>query len=153
MNIIVRKHDKVESNMMGRAQCLVARGNQILMVKHRENGMEYFCLPGGGVEAGEQPIDAEARELREACLAGGANLRLISRVMHDGYANYTFQAEIGGQAPSMGEAPEVKGSPLLMGLDWRPRGGLGERGRAHLRAEFFAEEVSSWGDDIRYPSK
>jgi hypothetical protein len=40
-----------EGDMMnkGRAQCLVTKGNKILMVKHNQCGIEYFCLPGGGI--------------------------------------------------------------------------------------------------------
>ena len=49
---------------MDRAQCLIVRENKILMVKHKHDeieGIEYFCLPGGGVERGEMPVDAAAR--------------------------------------------------------------------------------------------
>ena len=53
---------------MDRAQCLVVRGNKILTVKHRQHGIEYFCLPGGGAEEGETPEFAAARELKEECL-------------------------------------------------------------------------------------
>ena len=46
----------------GRAQCLITKGNKILMVKHNQCGIEYFCLPGGGIEDGETPENAAARE-------------------------------------------------------------------------------------------
>jgi len=52
---------------MTRAQCIVVRGKQILMVKHRHEGMEWWCLPGGGVEAGESASTAALRELKEEC--------------------------------------------------------------------------------------
>ena len=35
------------------------------MVKHRQGGEEWWCLPGGAVEAGETPAEAAIRELKE----------------------------------------------------------------------------------------
>ena len=136
--------------MIGRAQCLVTRGNQILLVKHRQDGRECFCVPGGGIEPGETPIAAAARELKEECLVDGANLRLVSTVLHDGHTNYTFYAEIGEQEPALGEDPEVKGDPILVGVEWRTLDSICERDRAYLWAaglfsvEAFAKELESW---------
>lgn len=48
---------------MTRAQCILHRGNQILMAKHRVDGDEWWCLPGGEVEPGETPQKAALREL------------------------------------------------------------------------------------------
>lgn len=41
------------------------RDNQILLVKHRKKGREYFLLPGGGQEAGETAKDSLVREWQE----------------------------------------------------------------------------------------
>ncbi|MBH1940652.1 NUDIX hydrolase [Mobilitalea sibirica] len=143
----------------GRAQCLVTRGNKILMVKHKQYGLEYYCLPGGGIEDGETPEDTAFRELQEECLVRGTNLRLISTVIHDNHYNYTFHANIGAQEPMLGEDPECMDNPILVGVDWRTLDKLCERDRAYLWAaglfyiEEFAKELDSWGDDISYPSK
>ena len=144
---------------MDRAQCLVTRGNTILLVKHRQYGTEYFCLPGGGVEDGETPLAAAARELKEECLVDGTNLRLICSVSHDNHINYTYYADIGEQEPELGEDPEVVENPILIGVEWRTLDSISERDRAYIWAsglysvELFAEELSSWSDDISYPSK
>ncbi len=37
---------------MSRAQSIVCRGDRILMVKHRADGVEWWCLPGGGILEG-----------------------------------------------------------------------------------------------------
>lgn len=79
------------------------------MVKHNQCGIEYFCLPGG-IEDGETPENAAARELKEECLVIGVNLQLISTVIHDNHYNYTFYAEIGNQEPNLGIDPEVIGT-------------------------------------------
>ncbi|MCL2195957.1 MAG: NUDIX hydrolase [Oscillospiraceae bacterium] len=51
----------------GRAQALVTRGNQVLMVQHCVGDEAWYCLPGGGIEVGESPAQAALRELREEC--------------------------------------------------------------------------------------
>ena len=143
----------------GRAQCLVTRGNKILMVKHRLNGIEYYCLPGGGIEFGETPEDAASRELQEECLVIGSNLKLISTVLHDNHTNYTYHADIGLQEPMLGGDPENTENPILVEVAWMKLKELCERDRAYLWAaglfyiDEFAYELDSWGDDIRYPSK
>lgn len=143
----------------GRAQCLVIRNHKILMVKHRQDGIEYFCLPGGGIEDGETPEVAAARELKEECLVNGTNLQLISSISHNNHINYTFYVEIGQQEPSLGEDPELKENQILVGVEWRTLDSICERDRAYMWAaglfyvEYFSRELDSWGDDISYPSK
>ncbi|MBV6492494.1 MAG: hypothetical protein LDLANPLL_00488 [Turneriella sp.] len=41
------------------------RNQEILLVKHRKAGREYFLLPGGGQELGESAVDALKREWHE----------------------------------------------------------------------------------------
>ena len=50
-----------------RYSAAILRGNQILMVKHREHadGRSYWVLPGGGIEAGETELECVRREVRE----------------------------------------------------------------------------------------
>ena len=144
---------------MDRAQCMVIRNGEILMVVHRHDGKAYYCLPGGGVEVGETPIEAAARELKEECLVDGDNLQLISMVAHDGHMNYTYLADIGEQVPALGHDPELIDNPILAGVAWKTLESLTERDRAYLWAaglfsiDCFAEELDSWGDDLSYPTK
>jgi hypothetical protein len=32
---------------MARAQCIAYRGDRLILAKHRRNGEEWWCLPGG----------------------------------------------------------------------------------------------------------
>ncbi len=50
-----------------RYQAAILRGEEILLIKHREHadGRSYWVLPGGGIEAGETEIECVRREVRE----------------------------------------------------------------------------------------
>lgn len=147
---------------MDRAQCLIVRDKKILTVKHRHeelDGVEYFCLPGGGIEDGETAEAAAVRELKEECLVDGTNLKLISIINHDNHINYTFYADIGTQEPVLGLDPEIIENPILVGVEWRTLDSLCERDRAYMWSagliyyDDFSKELESWGDDISYPAK
>lgn len=145
---------------MGRSQCIVVRDGKILMAKHRQNEEEWRCLPGGGIEKGESPEEAALRELLEECHVHGVIIKKTSEysdLFTDGY-HYTFLIDIGNQVPILGEDPEVKENPILVGIEWLNLHEICERDRAFLWAaglisiEEFANELVSWGDDISYPS-
>lgn len=142
-----------------RAQCLIVREHKILCVRHSQDGREYYCLPGGGIEDGETPKQAAKRELLEECGVTGKNLRLLAKVMHKGHYNYTFSAEIGKQEPALGYDPEFPEEPVLVGVRWCTLGELSERDRAYLwsagliACPEFADELDGWGEDISYPAK
>lgn len=48
-----------------RAAALVIRGRNVLLARHRREGITSFLFPGGGVESGESARDALVREMRE----------------------------------------------------------------------------------------
>ena len=118
---------------MSRAQCIVHRQKRILMVKHRHEGEEWWCLPGGRIEADEMPEQAALRELWEECRVQGRVIRPTSVVTFapdDQY--YTYLIEIGTQAVSLGHDPELKESQVLVDVAWICLKELTERDRVFL---------------------
>ncbi|MDE0424517.1 NUDIX hydrolase [Candidatus Poribacteria bacterium] len=118
---------------MSRAQCLVHKQKRILMVKHRHKGEEWWCLPGGGIEEDETPEQAALRELREECRVEGTIIRPISVITFaPGDQYYTYLIEIGAQAVSLGNDPELKDDQILVDVAWMSLNELTERDRVFL---------------------
>jgi 8-oxo-dGTP diphosphatase len=144
---------------MIRAQCIVHRGNSILMVKHRMEGSEWWCLPGGGVEPNETTAEAALRELEEECCVSGEILHQTGHLVDGcGYESETFIIDIDNQEPHMGVDPEFVGNDqILVAVRWMTLAEIPERDRAYLWAAGlmiipeFLEEVSNWGDELSYP--
>ena len=144
---------------MIRAQCIVTRGNRILLVKHRIEGSEWWCLPGGGVGPNESVSDAALRELQEECCVSGRLLRQCGHMTDAyGFESETFIIDIEDQEPHIGVDPEFNcGDQILVEVRWMALAEISERDRAFLWAAGlmsipeFLEEVSQWGDDLSYP--
>ena len=146
---------------IARAQCIVHRKNKLLMVKHRGDEGEFWCLPGGAIEEGETPAEAAIRELKEECNVNGTIVRETGVVIYSPEDRaYTFEVDIGTQEPRIGTDPDYPQSKqVLAEVKWLTLSELPERDRVFLWAagllgigEFF-DEVSGWGDSISYPQK
>jgi ADP-ribose pyrophosphatase YjhB (NUDIX family) len=146
---------------MPRVQAIVVRDDTVLMVKHRQGGQEWWCLPGGAQEPGETPEQGALRELREECNVSGVVVHQTSHVHNaPGDETYTFLVDIGDQEPSLGTDPDVPaGHQVLADVRWLRLREIPERDRAFLWAagllaagEFLAE-IERWGDDTSYPGQ
>ena len=146
---------------MIRAQCLVYRGSNLLMVKHRVEGLEWWCLPGGGVEPKETPSEAALRELDEECSVRGKILCQTGYTTDGcGLETVTFLMDIANQEPHLGNDPEFATmDQILVDMRWLTLAQITERDRAYLWAaglmsipEFF-EELSNWGNELSYPAR
>jgi 8-oxo-dGTP diphosphatase len=144
---------------MIRAQCLVHRDLKILLAKHTLGEQEWWCLPGGGVEAGETPAQAALRELKEECGVAGRILGQVSTYTDaEGVELVTFLVDIGEQEPHLGTDPEFSAqNQILVDINWLALDEICKRDRAYLFAAgllsipHFLLEVSRWGDDLSYP--
>ena len=148
-----------------RAQCIVPKGNKLLMVKLslQTDGHEFWCLPGGHIEEGETPAEAAVRELKEECCVEGKIVREMSLVeyrsaesIHHFDRIHSFLMDIGSQEPAIGIDPGHEDDGIL-DVKWLTLAEIPERDRAYLWAaglmdirEFF-DEVFAWGDSISYP--
>ncbi len=146
---------------MPRVQTIVVRDNRVLMVMHRQDGREWWCLPGGSQERGETPEQGALRELREECNVNGVAVRQTSHVRYaPDDETYSFLVDIGIQNPSLGSDPEVvAGREILTDVQWLRLCEIPERDRAFLWAAgllgvgIFSSEIEGWGDHTSYPGK
>ncbi len=143
-----------------RAQCIIHRKNKLLMTRNRQDGEEWWCLPGGAIEEGETPAQAAIRELKEECCVDGTVIRETAYVvLSSGDEAYSFLVDIDEQTPRLGADPEFSEvNQALVGVQWMVLSEIPERDRAFLWSagllgidEFYAE-VSGWGDNISYPT-
>jgi ADP-ribose pyrophosphatase YjhB (NUDIX family) len=144
---------------MARAQCIVHRQRKVLMVKHQQGDMEWWCLPGGGIEPGESPAQAALRELEEECGVRGEVIRHTSVLYYvDEDIHYSYYVEIGDQEPRLGHDPGAEAKTYhLADVAWMELREIPERDRAFLWAaglmgipEIFAE-LEQWSNDTSYP--
>ena len=96
-----------------RAQALIIEDGRVLLAKHHDLTIDavYWCMPGGGVEAGESPEQAAIRELKEET---NLDIRIIDQIgelrlpgVTQGYSKgVTFLAEVIGGDMQLGHDPE-----------------------------------------------
>ncbi len=149
--------------MRVRLQALVVRDGRILMAKISQDGQEWWCLPGGGWEAGETQAEGALRELQEECCVQGVLVRQTSYWSEpNGSQTVTFLVDIGDQEPHLGTDPEaIKAgvAQALVDVRWLRLDEITERDRAFVWAagllgvDAYLKLVESWGDVLSYPGR
>lgn len=141
-----------------RVQALVVRENKILMVKHKLFGREFYCLPGGGMEAGETLEQAVLRELMEESLVEGKIVRKLAVQYKPEQRGevHTFLVEIDKEAvPAKGTDPELSSEEQsIIGVAWLALEELGYVDQAYLwaaglnRIDYFHEKLLAMENQI-----
>ncbi len=111
-----------------RAQALLIQNGKVLLAKHHDLTIDqiYWCMPGGGIEAGELPEQAAVRELKEET---NLDVRIIAKIgvlelpgVTAGYTRgHTFLAEVIGGDMEKGHDPEQVDweDKFLQDVQWR----------------------------------
>src|SRR5512145_1927308 len=94
---------------MFRARAIIIRNRHIALIKRQRGERIYYVVPGGGMEAGENPQQTAIRESREELGLVVAIERLLARVTYHGREQYYFLARVTGGHFGTGIGPEMTG--------------------------------------------
>ena len=111
-----------------RYQAAILRGDEILLIKHREHagGRAYWLFPGGGMEAGETEIECVQREVREETNleveVQGLLLDEVARHKDDGlykrYKTYLCRPITSEASPGYEPEPEASAIYAIVEVGW-----------------------------------
>ncbi len=134
---------------MPRYQAAILRGDEILLIQHREHaGRAYWTFPGGGREAGESEEDCVRREMREET---GLEVEVLGLLLDDHisdpfdgsprhFKTYLCHILSGEAAPGYEPEPEASEFYAIVKVGW-----------------FTLHDESDWGellmkDPLTYPT-
>ncbi|MBT2477794.1 NUDIX hydrolase [Streptomyces sp. ISL-94] len=116
-----------------RVAAVIIRDGCVLMVRERgrgpagrHDGPEYWTLPGGGLEAGEQPEEAVRREVAEEVGLRALGVRYAYDSPYPSGWTSCFRVDVEPGEPVLGVDPDLEcDCPRMVGLIWVPlsRGG------------------------------
>lgn len=75
--------ERLQSNAAGSVLMIPVDGDELVLIKEYAAGTEQYELgfPKGSIDAGEEPLDAARRELREEIGMASDNIRQLRRVI------------------------------------------------------------------------
>jgi 8-oxo-dGTP pyrophosphatase MutT (NUDIX family) len=111
-----------------RYQAAILRGDEILMIRHREHadGRSYWVLPGGGIESGETEIECVHREtLEETHLEVAVEALLLDEPpfvenggVYQRFKTYLCRSLTGEAAPGYEPEPEASAVYAIVEVAW-----------------------------------
>ena len=108
-----------------RAVCVCFDGDRVLVMRRVKNGQQYTVLPGGGVEAGENPAGAVLRELAEETGLAGTIIRDLGSIRHpDRLAHYFLVRVVPGPLQVGGPESARQSADNQYSLAWVAVGSL-----------------------------
>ncbi len=100
-----------------RAGSVVIRDGRILLIGFERGRGTYYEIPGGGVEAGETPRGATARELWEETRLEATVGEEVARVWKDGRREHYFRVDAEGEIGPLEELDTGGGFPVWLPVD------------------------------------
>jgi 8-oxo-dGTP diphosphatase len=103
------------------------RAGRVLMVRERgrgpegrHDGLEYWTLPGGGIDDGETPAEALAREVEEEVGLTCMHVSYLYDFPFPSGRTACYAVDVpADQEPALGVDPDLRcGCPRMVGLDW-----------------------------------
>lgn len=120
---------------------------RILMVKQHHEGRDIWMVPGGGIEAGENSIEAAIREAKEET---GLDIEVVGVAWHieevspergQRFVNYMVGEIVGGEL-ELGSDPELgEDAQVLREVKFLSKEEIGQL--EHVYPKFFNDEI--WG--------
>ena len=106
--------------MTDRARVIIVRDGAVALIARRRAGQQYCVFPGGGVEPGETPEAAAAREALEELGLRVVVGRCVAVLAKEDERQYFFLASVAGGELGTGRGAEVAGRAPASGGDYRP---------------------------------
>jgi inorganic pyrophosphatase len=107
--------------MRHRAAIFVIDKDKVLLFYRLKNGVEYYAVPGGGVEPGETPEQAAVRELKEETSLDITLGEKIGELEADGNYQYFYIAKSwSGELKFGGEELARQSPDNFYRLEWMP---------------------------------
>ncbi|MFI5826641.1 NUDIX domain-containing protein [Streptomyces sp. NPDC051578] len=111
-----------------RVAAVIIRDGLLLMVRERgrgpsgrHDGPEYWTLPGGGLEPGEDPRDAVRREVAEETGLRALAVRYAHEAPYPSGWTSCYRVEVAPGEPRLGVDPDLEcDCPRMVGLIWVP---------------------------------
>ncbi|WP_420706923.1 NUDIX hydrolase [Streptomyces sp. NRRL F-2664] len=111
-----------------RVAAVIIRDGCVLMVRERgpgstgrHDGPEYWTLPGGGLEEGEDPEDAVRREVAEEVGLRALAVRFAYEAPYPSGWTTCFRVEVAPGDPVLGVDADLEcDCPRMVGLVWVP---------------------------------
>jgi 8-oxo-dGTP diphosphatase len=110
-----------------RVAAVIQRADKILMVRERvqtspghHDGPEYWTLPGGGIEPGEDPLTAVHREVLEEVGLTVTTAQEVAQVPSPSGLTTIYRVQVAPGDPHLGTDPLPCPCPRMVALDWVP---------------------------------